>query len=741
MVDLSGVTFSGAQFALYISPNGFSQINSSTDFLISPTFNVTSLGGAALHIGSYYLGTDSGHPFISGPITSTSVEIPGGVYYIKIFDGLTTAVAVSSQFVILLPAITIKPTFGPAGADLIVTGHAFAAGGTVNLSTQAPLATWFRTANTTADASGHFSVSLSSLGFRVPDLQNGASLIVPANVSQIIYVVAYDYGTGSSAQATFTEAYREFYWIQSYQSASTIGDDTGPGDWANDTAIDGWVLQNLFVSGLFFNPTTPTPTFTWDGSAITPTHLTAINSTGYFDANFTVPVSGLGPHFLKVFDATNNMTLEVNVQTTLIVSPTDGPEGSTVTVQGYGFDAFSNVTVYWWGTELVTPYIDPYTDSILLYSQNNISSGSFSFTFTVPTGVYGGDHTVYANDSIMPGPSEWTYAVANFFVDPSWSLSANSGALGSQFFVIGHGLPVGSSVYYTDTDDYFSQYIYDYYNHINPGNYPATGADAYAYQLTYDNVWAEYPAAFYGLASGLSGDDTGEANYTMVAAGVPMVHYVGVVRADFGTYVIDGSFAFTVTGSTTGDTAILAAIAGQAATLTSIQSSLTSLSSSVSTLTTTVNAIQTALTSLSSSQASSFASLNAAVAGINTAVTGLGTTVTNGFSSVNSAVSSLATSQSSGFSGLTTAVNGLGTTLGGKIDTVNNGVTTLTSSVSTLSGKVDTLSGTVSGIQGTIGTVKSSTDALSTMTTLLYLAIIIAAVCVVLEVIVLIRKK
>jgi hypothetical protein len=187
VIDLSGVVFSGAQFALYISPNGFSQINSSTDYLVSPTFNVTSLGGAAQHIGSYYLGTDT-VPFISGPITSTSVEIPGGVYYIKIFDGLTTAVAVSSQFIMLLPSISIKPTSGPAGADLTVTGHGFSANGVVNLSIQYPLGTFKGTANVTADALGHFSVSTASLGFRVPDLQiaTGAAATVPSDSGPVI---------------------------------------------------------------------------------------------------------------------------------------------------------------------------------------------------------------------------------------------------------------------------------------------------------------------------------------------------------------------------------------------------------------------------------------------------------------------------------------------------------------------------------------------------------------------------
>jgi uncharacterized protein YoxC len=725
VLDLAGVTFDGAQFSLWLSPNGFSNINQtagSGDVLITQTFNVSSLGGPTVHVGNYYLGTDTDR-FISGPITSSSTDLPGGIYYVKVFDGTSTAVAVSAQFIIILPAITIKPTFGPAGADLKVTGHAFSAGGTVNLSIQAPLATWFGTANTTASALGNFSVSIAALGFRVPDLQNGASLLVPANVTTDIEVVAFDYGTGSSAQAAFVEAYREFYWLQAYRSGTTIGDNVGPGAFANMTAINGWVLQNLFISGLYFNPTNPTPTFTWDGNAIAPTHLTTINSTGYFDANFTVPISGLGAHFLRVFDATNNLTVVVNVQTTLIISPTEGPEGSTVTVTGYGFTANANVTVYWWGTELVTPSVDQGVDYILLFTQTNITAGSFTFTFAVPSGVYGGDHDIFANDTGL------IEAVGVFFVTPTWGLSSNSGALGSKFFVIGSGLPVGSSVYETAVTP-FSDF-----------NGDETGADAYAYQLTYDNVWAEYPAAFYGLASGLSGDTFGDANYTMVAAGVPMTHFVGVVRADFGSYVIDGSFAFAVLGNTTGDQQILTAIAGQTSLLTGLQSSMTSLSSSVTALTTTVNGIsttvnglQTSLTSLTTSQASAFASLNSAVSTLNTAVN-------NGFTGVNSAITSLGSSINTGFAGLGTKVDGVTTTLGGKIDPITTAVTALGTSVSTLSGNVNTLSGKVDTLTTTTTSINSATGSLGTITTVLYIAVILAAIAVVLELVLLIRKK
>jgi len=730
VIDLSGVTFSGAQFSLWISPNGFSQLNSSTDFQFAGTFNVTSLSASpALHIGSYYIGTDAGHPFVSGPMAS-GVEVPGGIYYIKVFDGLTTSVAVSSQFVILMPAITIKPTFGPAGADVTVTGHAFGGNSIVNLSIQAPAGTWKGTANTTAGANGYFQVSLASLGVRVPDLQNGAASLVPSWINGTIEVDATDYSTGySAAPQFFSEAYREFYVLQTITPSGSFVSPANPGPYTNLTdaagnpggnpaIINGWVLQSLYVSGLFFNPTTPTPRFTWDGNAITPTHLTPINATGYFDANFTIPITGLGPHFLWVFDATNNMTVQVDVQTTLIIDPLRGPQGTTVTVTGYGFNTGANMTAFWWGTELTMPTVDQGVDYLPLYSQLNLSAGSFTFNFTVPNGVYGGSHDIYVNDS------SGTDAAAAFFVTPTWRLDATSGALGTQFHVLGACLPVGSATYETTTIP-FSDF-----------NGDVTGADAYLYQLTYDNV-----LSYQGGLGILQGDEMGVANWTMVSAGVPMTHYVGVVRTAFSSYIIDASLAFLVTGNTTGDTQILSAIAGQSSSLTGIQSSLSSLATSVSGLTTTVNAIQTSLTSLASSQASSFTALNTAVAGVNTAVAGLQSSVSSQFTTVNTAISGLSTSISSQFTSLNSAVTGAQSALGGKIDAVNTAVSGVASSVSTLSGNVGTLSGKVDTVQNTLGTVNTATNNIGTLTTLLYVAVALVIVAVILEVLVLIRKK
>jgi len=133
-IDLSGVTFSGTQFKLYISQDGFSQIaGAPEDIQYGPTFNVADFSHsptlkevdanvAGLGTQKFYIGNVGGTDVVVGPIP---IQISSAYNFIKIFDGQVTSVAVTSGTMNIVPGLTLSPTSGPAGSTVSATGGGF----------------------------------------------------------------------------------------------------------------------------------------------------------------------------------------------------------------------------------------------------------------------------------------------------------------------------------------------------------------------------------------------------------------------------------------------------------------------------------------------------------------------------------------------------------------------------------------------------------------------------------------
>ena len=667
-INLSNIVFSGAQFDIYLSTNGFSQISPS-DILVAGAFTVSAASGSPSNetatVGaeagqSYSLGfksftspspTTGTGDFVEGPMPT---NIPGGTYFVKIYDGSSGSVAVSLQELIILPSVqislpSVSASFaitGPAGGSVTLTGSGFTNGtahpSNVNITVVNPSGKVLYTKNITADSIGEFTWSATNDStFKVPDLGLTYTAANPVSGSQgTLAYKGYDYAAGQGARnSTYTEAYRQFTAASAYDpstGAYVAASGTAPyGNYTSSgTNVNGYVTYPIDIKGNYFNPTS-TPTFMFNGHSITPTAMTTINSTGYFAANFTVPIAPKGQTYLTVFDNTGNLTLGVNVQTTLAISPSSGPEGTSVAVNGYGFTASANVTVWWFGLMFTAP-VNPASNNELLYNSTVPSTGAFSFTFKVPSNVYGGNHTIFANDT----SATHDYSASLFSVTPSFSLSTTTASLGTLTTFSAQGLAVGSTYLHT-TDANFNQ--------TNPTGRTQTGATGITYIVSYDNAL---------LSSSLTGNVNGSGTYPVIAAGVPMVHYVGVVYLSpiTGTYTALTPIGLNVTGSTTEGAEIISLLQSyQSQTM----SQLNTLSSSVSSLSSQVSA---------------------------------------GFTSVNSAISALSS----------------------KVDTVQ----------STL-GSVQTQTTGIAGVASSLGNA----------TTYLLVAVLLAAIVLVLEIVILVRKK
>jgi len=666
-LNMSGVSFSGSQFYLYLSTNGLSQISSS-DIEYAGPFNVASLTGAPTNVTSavgtmanytigtvtYATGSGKGtYQSLIGPIPG---GLPGGTYYIKVFDGSSGAVAVSAQKVIILPFISISPTSGPAGAAVTVSGSGFSASGVVNL-TEGVGSMKFYTKNITANAQGTFVWSVTNdSAFRVHDLGLTYTGLNPVTGNQgTITYTAFDWGTSTpSNPATYTEQYRQFADIAAYNpGTNTFSHPSGTGPFGNytisGTSVNGYVTYPLNVVANYFNPTNNV-SFLLDGAALPSSDVVSLTgpfANGTLIANLTVPIATKGTHIITIVDATGNLSFGVVVQTTLAITPTKGPEGTSVSVTGYGFDPSKTVTSYWFGLAFPTGTLDPAAtgNSMLLFNGTTDSTGTFTFSFSVPTHVYGGSHVVFANDS----GSAW--ADATFTVKTAWSLSPSPASLGTPVTVSGAGLAVGSTTISTADPNFLN------------ANGVSTGSNLTSYVLTYDN---------FDTGVSVTGNATGDGSGSLVAAGYPMVHYVGI--ASTTTFL-----PLNVTGTTNEGAAI---------------------TSMLNTVLSNQNNILTQLGSLSTS----LSNLGTAVGNLQTSVNKVDSDVT----SVGNSVSQLSSSVSSGFS-------------------------STSSSLQSIQGTLGTLA-TSSGLQ-------SVSSSLSNVSTFLYVAIALAAIVLILEIVILVRKR
>ncbi|MEM0118334.1 MAG: hypothetical protein QXV32_07785 [Conexivisphaerales archaeon] len=640
---LDGVTFSGSQFYLYISKDGLSQI-SPGDFRFAGPFNVADLSASPPKnvTGGYSIGTFSGHKLVEGPIPT---NLSQGNYYIKVYDGSSTSVAVSAPYIKIVPNIVLSPTQGPAGATVTISGYGFTSNGVVNITYSPKVNT---SVKFNASATGQFTYSFQAgyLGSpSSPMIYMSSGTLSPANFLTLT-VTANDTTSALTASATYNEFYRDFHYIQSYSPAGVLQTPTSgitsTPPWPNATSVNGYVLQAFNVAGDFWNPTANL-TFTWDGSPITPVVSSgAPNATGYWWANFTLPVSALGNHNFRVFDANTNMSIIVSIQTTLIVTPNKGTEGTSVTLTGYGFHASKQVTAWWFGSAIAGT-VNADTDNMLLYNATTDSLGSFSVTFPVPSNVYGGSHLLEANDSMG------TSATASFTVKPSFTASPTTAPLGTTVTITGVGLASGSGTYSS--------------TQFTLVNGQSTGAAPVNYLVTYDN---------FNTGTTISGNTTGYGTGTVIAAGVPMVHYVGIAQT--GTYL-----PVNVTGTTNEGAAIQAQLQQVLSNQQTILSNLNSLSSAVASNANALSSLQTSVNKVDSD-----------------------------VQSVGSSVSQLSSTVSQGFSSTGSSLSGIQQTLG-------------------------TLA-TNSGLQ-------SVSSTLNNVSTFLYVAIALAAIVLILEIVILVRKR
>ncbi len=192
----------------------------------------------------------------------------------------------------------------------------------------------------------------------------------------------------------------------------------------------------ISVSGFLGNVTLYTY---WDGALITTVPSTVVASGGAATFGIVVPASTYGNHTIKVTDGISSPTQNFFVVPKVVVtSPTtlSGPVGSSITVQGTGFNAS------------VGGYVKIDTGNATLGNLTLATvgltdlTGGFTVTAAVPP-LTSGAHNIWGKD--LAGANS-TANMASFTVTPSVAVSPLSGLAGSTVTISGNGWPAGGNV-------------------------------------------------------------------------------------------------------------------------------------------------------------------------------------------------------------------------------------------------------------------------------------------------------
>jgi hypothetical protein len=615
-IVFDNVTFSGTQFNVYISQNGFASIYPA-DELYAATFNVADLS-QPLHqvnitMGSsnimitdpttYYIGTVNGHKVLEGPIP---YWITPAYKFIKIFDGSTGAVAASVQTLNILPAISLSPTSGPAGTTVTLTGVALAPNTLYNITYDNGTTA---AAQVTTNANGTFTFN-----WPIEDLCTDWEVIPGDYVA--IPIDLWNNGTATFvAEVTYNEYARVILSL-----TSPIDSQTGP--WGNLTGeVDVNVLSPLRIEGNWFNPTSAVNVKI--GGTTVGTFTT--NATGYFIGNITIPILPLGDNNVTLSNGGCNLIFDAYVEPTLIVTPNTGPIGTNVTFTAYGFKADIPVYLYWFSLNLCN-----FSEGYNWFANATIGgNGQFNVTvsWTIPQYV-GGDMYIVASNTYFGNfseysPDDYPYYIAstNFMVTPTLVVTPSSlAADGSLFTVTGTGL-IPYQAYTIDIDNQaFAMPNYYSYTYAQTfwGYEPAAGVVQYADSV----VWS---------------DDCGNVVIQLVAAGFrPGTHVVALYTSDptsqyaylfwndnsytyqyggygFGNYSLNTYALFSVTAAN--DTEVNAITTAINSTL---NAKLVSIQGDIATLNTTVGTIQGVVTSISGNTATILTDLGTVTASLGT---------------------------------------------------------------------------------------------------------------------------
>ena len=342
----------------------------------------------------------AGPVLVSGGLFSTAFLVPAGtatgITYVIVRNGpLPTATVLAvTTFTVTARIVTVSPLSGNVGSTVTVNGSGFTPGANVDIYFDATKVT-----SVTASATGSFT---------------GATFLVPQSYRGTHIIKGRDAG-GESPGVNFTV-------IQGVTVSPVSGN---VGDIITITGTGFAAYSNI--------------TFEFNSLPVT-TGVISTNVNGSFtNSAFTIPHAPSGSRIVAAEDASgNSATASFTVLSEVVINPTTGSAGTTVTVGGTGFNALATVTIR-------------YNNVIVTTSPTSILSdvrGNVSGSFSVPAGA-AGTYLVQVSDGTNTASAPF---VATFTATISeQTTEASPGFVGMTLTISGTGFRPNATVTITYT--------------------------------------------------------------------------------------------------------------------------------------------------------------------------------------------------------------------------------------------------------------------------------------------------
>lgn len=226
------VIWSGGQVKLYLSSDGYASV-STEDTSYGPTFQVNQIQNTSgsTTVGDYTVGLN----WINGTVP-TSLSVPGGNYYVKAFDGSTSAVAVTDTYFTIEATFEVVPSWGPGQAAIVLKGYGLPANDYANFSYNDGSGYEDIVNLRPADETGYVEYSMTA-----PDLLQALPAGLQVNQTSPITFRMIVNGTGQTETDVFDE-----YWRGLKQVGSLL--TVSPNLYGNMTNLSGSV--DVTVLGL-----------------------------------------------------------------------------------------------------------------------------------------------------------------------------------------------------------------------------------------------------------------------------------------------------------------------------------------------------------------------------------------------------------------------------------------------------------------------------------------------------------
>ncbi|MDG7010656.1 MAG: hypothetical protein JRN57_00915 [Nitrososphaerota archaeon] len=704
--------------------------------LSAATLSGFSASGTASTNGPYFIGQNA----IVGPIPAL---VNASYQYVKLYDGSCgtpsnatsfgctgTGIAGAKQLLNILPGISITPASGSAGDPVTIMGGGFGNGVHMNITYAYSFTSWEGiTSIKNGTWSGFTGIVTGKTFSSCPAPANSHSFYGPANIEGtfclsgkaldtkqafnervgvniyptvninasawqpnvrdttnggILNLAQEDYYK-QSLRPYFAENSRQFNFLQSgfqgsytdskgpqyYPSSTDVGNDSGQ-QAANDityfsTSVSPYAL-NVFDSGdinvtgsNFYTGGALTVTLSGYGVIATFNGTSKPTTGGLFSIGFNVPNVPLGLHNITITSDGVPYVFAINIIPALILTPDSGSPSSpdtVVTVTGFGFPANAGVYIFW--NEITTNDFNAYN---VVNTTSDATGALASATFSVPDPTFGGIHYVYALDNITLSnlgetvPSVMGNIVNGYRTTSIYDAASDSTTYHTFLVTPTLCIDVGTSTSCVGASGSPTIQSVNANAQSSVTAYAEGLSPTTLYQVFVDSASHGYLSTFNNALG--TNQFNGNAVINMTSAGFrPGLHQIEIDTSmqptvpnpvNFGFYcreyyqscflqqASEGNFStpatygfFNVT--TTGDY-IYSGFASLTATMNSLSTTVSGLSTSISNMQTSISSIQTSIGTLTTD----VGNLQTSVTNIGSQLTSLATSVSGAASSASSA--------------------------------------------------------------------------------------------------------